>query len=243
MDFIFTLIGATLRISTPILFAALGETIIEHAPVSFTKEARITTEGEYRFYVGLRSEPFFADPSGFFNDFQWSGQDFWVGKNVFSIALDICTEQAFLFAAKEMAKRRKNESFTLPILPIVLGGDDLTVVCDGRDALQFTHDFLTQFENETARTNHELVEAIIPQIAGEAFTPKRLSASAGVAIIKPHFPFSAAYDLAEELIVSAKRVKKLVKDPDPTKLLWPCSTLDFHALTMPAAAGGLPALR
>ena len=33
MDFIFTLIGATLRISTPILFAALGETIIERAGV------------------------------------------------------------------------------------------------------------------------------------------------------------------------------------------------------------------
>src|SRR5215213_8922926 len=33
MDFIFTLIGATLRISTPILFAALGETIIERSGV------------------------------------------------------------------------------------------------------------------------------------------------------------------------------------------------------------------
>lgn len=33
MDFIFTLIGATLRISTPILFAALGETVIERAGV------------------------------------------------------------------------------------------------------------------------------------------------------------------------------------------------------------------
>jgi len=33
MDFLFTLIGATLRISTPILFAALGETIIERSGV------------------------------------------------------------------------------------------------------------------------------------------------------------------------------------------------------------------
>ncbi len=33
MDFLFTLIGATFRISTPILFAALGETIVERAGV------------------------------------------------------------------------------------------------------------------------------------------------------------------------------------------------------------------
>lgn len=66
-----------------------GEAIIQHAPVSFTHEARITIEGPYRFFAGLRSEPFFADPTGFFNNLQWSGQDFWAGKNVFSIVLDV----------------------------------------------------------------------------------------------------------------------------------------------------------
>jgi uncharacterized protein DUF4331 len=67
----------------------VGEAIIQNVPVSFTEEARITTEGPYRFFAGLRSEPFFADPTGFFNNLQWSGQDFWAGKNVFSIALDL----------------------------------------------------------------------------------------------------------------------------------------------------------
>lgn len=67
----------------------VGEAIIQNAPVSFTKETRITTKGEYRFDAGFRSEPFFADPTGFFNNPQWSGQDFWAGKNVFSIVLDV----------------------------------------------------------------------------------------------------------------------------------------------------------
>ena len=67
----------------------VGEAIIQHVPVSFTQEARITTEGQIRFFAGLRSEPFFADPTGFFNNLQWSGQDFWAGKNVFSIVLDV----------------------------------------------------------------------------------------------------------------------------------------------------------
>jgi len=68
---------------------AVSEIIIQDAPVSFTQEARITTEGSYRFFAGIRSEPFFADPTGFFNNLQWSGKDFWAGKNVFSIVLDV----------------------------------------------------------------------------------------------------------------------------------------------------------
>jgi uncharacterized protein DUF4331 len=67
----------------------VGEVIILDAPVSFTQETKITTKGQYRFYTGIRSEPFFADPTGFFNNLQWSGQDFWAGKNVFSIVLDV----------------------------------------------------------------------------------------------------------------------------------------------------------
>lgn len=67
---------------------SVGEAIIQHAPASFTPEARITTEGLYRFFAGLRSEPFFADPIGFQNNLQWTGQDFWAGKNVFGIVLE-----------------------------------------------------------------------------------------------------------------------------------------------------------
>jgi hypothetical protein len=67
----------------------VGEVIIQHAPVSFTQDVCITTQGESRFFAGIRSEPFFADPTGFFNNLQWSGQDFWAGKNVFGIALDV----------------------------------------------------------------------------------------------------------------------------------------------------------
>jgi hypothetical protein len=48
--------------------------------------------------------------------------------------------------------------------------------------------------------------------------PGRVTSCAGVAIIKPHFPFHAAYELAEDLIVSAKKKYK------------PLSAFDFHIL-------------
>jgi hypothetical protein len=67
----------------------VGDVIIRDAPVSFSQEARVKTEGQYRFFAGLRSESFFADPDGFVNNMQWTGQDGWWGKNVFGIVLEV----------------------------------------------------------------------------------------------------------------------------------------------------------
>lgn len=68
---------------------AVGDVLIQHAPVSFTRQHHITTEGPYRFFAGLRSDPFFADPDGFINNMQWTGKDGWWGKNVFAIVLEV----------------------------------------------------------------------------------------------------------------------------------------------------------
>jgi hypothetical protein len=63
--------------------------VIRDAPVSFAEEAQITTEEGYRFFAGLRSEPFFADPDGFINNMQWTGHDGWAGNNIFAIVLEV----------------------------------------------------------------------------------------------------------------------------------------------------------
>lgn len=66
-----------------------GETIIAQAPVTFGMEPGITTVGDFRFFAGLRSDPFFADPVGAENNFQWTGKDFFADKNVFAIVLEV----------------------------------------------------------------------------------------------------------------------------------------------------------
>ena len=68
---------------------AVGDVLIQHAPVSFTLHHHFTTAGPYRFFAGLRSDPFFADPDGFINNMQWTGKDGWWGKNVFAIVLEV----------------------------------------------------------------------------------------------------------------------------------------------------------
>lgn len=67
----------------------VGDMVMDRAPLSYDGETCIKTEGEYRFYAGLRSEPFFAEPQGFANNFQFTGQDGGLKNNVFSIVLEV----------------------------------------------------------------------------------------------------------------------------------------------------------
>lgn len=120
----------------------------------------------------------------------------------FSLALDECTEKAFCHSLGVFYPRKGKT----PVVPIVLGGDDLTVVCDGRQALQFTKNFIDCFEHETK--NHSDINSIMKV---------GVTSCAGVAIVKPHFPFFAGYQLAKELLKSAKDLK-------------PHSAIDYHIL-------------
>lgn len=133
----------------------------------------------------------------------------------------------------------------IPVVPVILGGDDATVITDATYALPFTEKFLTAFEEETGKD--ELLKYLGPESrrgkgegaksgaenAGnndENGNPKStgikqgrpMTAAAGIAIVRRKFPFHIAYDLAEKLIKSAKALGK-VKGEE-------CSTLNFHVL-------------
>jgi uncharacterized protein DUF4331 len=66
-----------------------GETIIEGAPVSTGREARVTEAGDYRFFAGWRSDPFFFDTLGALNNLQFTGDDFFAEKDACSIVLEV----------------------------------------------------------------------------------------------------------------------------------------------------------
>jgi hypothetical protein len=75
----------------------------------------------------------------------------------------------------------------LPLRPVLLGGDDLTFLCDGRIALDLASTALSALERD------------IPHLG-------TISASAGVALVRSHAPIIRAYALAEALCGSAKRM-------------------------------------
>jgi hypothetical protein len=66
-----------------------GQAIVERAPVSMGGEARVTQAGDYRFFAGWRSDPFFFDVQGALNNLQFTGNDFFADKDVCSIVLEV----------------------------------------------------------------------------------------------------------------------------------------------------------
>jgi Domain of unknown function (DUF4331) len=69
-----------------------GEVLIEGMPVSFDGMAMPVEAGECRLFIGVRSDPFFADGEGAFHDFQFTGDDTFAGKNILSMALEVPDE-------------------------------------------------------------------------------------------------------------------------------------------------------
>lgn len=107
----------------------------------------------------------------------------------------------------------------LPFRPIVFGGDDVTFVCDGRLGLSLAIEFLKQFELHTAN---------LPDGKGQ------VTACAGIAIVKSHYPFARAYRLAEALCSTAKKYRR------DEKLDGSC--LDWH-FAMSGLSGGIEDIR
>lgn len=120
----------------------------------------------------------------------------------FSNALEEATAAAFTEAAE--ATHARAQSAATPIsgwlIPLVLGGDDLTVVCDARLAIPFVRAYLRAFEVKTS-DERLLIDDELSRVG-------HLTASAGVAVVKPHYPFHSAYELVEELASSAKQIKQ-----------------------------------
>jgi hypothetical protein len=66
-----------------------GEVLVADAPVSTGSEAQVSEAGDYRFFAGWRSDPFFFNAGGALNEFQFTGDDFFADKDVCSIVLEL----------------------------------------------------------------------------------------------------------------------------------------------------------
>ena len=90
-----------------------------------------------------------------------------------------------------------------PIRPIVFGGDDITLVCDGSYGVRLAVGYLQAF-----------IQKELPD--GESGY-----ATAGVAIVKTHYPFERAYRLSEQLRNSSKeRVVEVLNNKKGTAVDW-----------------------
>jgi len=87
--------GATVRRADGEDAAGTGEdgaVVFEDAAVSTGPDAQVAESGDYRFFAGWRSDPFFFDAGGALNEFQFTGEDFFADKDVCSIVLEVPNE-------------------------------------------------------------------------------------------------------------------------------------------------------
>ena len=111
--------------------------------------------------------------------------DYNIKLSEFSKKLDIATKQAF-----DIAKKGKE------LREIILGGDDVTVIINANDALDFTKEFMKSFEEETSKIFEN--------------KKHKLTTCAGIAFTNHKYPFHYAVELAEELCGVAKKHSKAI---------------------------------
>ena len=139
----------------------------------------------------------------------------------FSLKLDIATKEAANKAFAAIADRFGDKAI-IPIRPVVLSGDDMTVIIRGDLALDYANAFITAFEETTQKH----LGGILKEQHVFAEDKDNLTACAGIAYIKSSYPFYYGYQLAEDLCGQAKKDTKAIYGAETNHL--PPSCLMFH---------------
>jgi len=170
-----------------------------------------------------------------------------------SAKLDECTQQAFLEALGNaiaawtrqrlldgesfdscLARKRDVCQLVLPFRPLILGGDDVSLLCHSSYAMPFVQDMAQNFgkHSKTAAADAQKagIDALWPATGGE------LSISAGILYAKVSFPLHMAIPYAESLLASAKgRFREPPKSQKPTPAAVDWDTITDTLVDTPAA--------
>jgi hypothetical protein len=140
-----------------------------------------------------------------------------------SKSLNVCTFQAFLEATSELLNSwiedlrhdqldrctvsangvNDKKTLILPIRPLILGGDDVTLLCHGQYAMQFVATMSTRFTELSKEAAEKAKDNGLTSDLWPA-TSNKLTISAGVLFAKSTFPLSIAIPYAESLLANAK---------------------------------------
>lgn len=120
----------------------------------------------------------------------------------FSRMVDEVTRKA-VAQATEVAVLPFAVEQVVPMRPLVVGGDDVTVIVRADLAVAFTVAFLKAFR----QLSHQPLAKLKQELDLNCL-PDELTAGAGLVFAKARQPFYRAYDLCETLAAEAKRVGK-----------------------------------
>ena len=106
-------------------------------------------------------------------------------------------EKTFADIIAKAKEKDGKKTITLPMRPVIIGGDDFTVICNAAYALELTTIFLTEFEKKSAE-----------EFESGGLNLPALTACAGIAYIKTNYPFHYGAKLAEDLCSFSKKAAK-----------------------------------
>lgn len=158
-------------------------------------------------------------------------EDYYAAYNTFTTGLEAATEKAGQVATEKVLIPHKQtlsgqDKPILPMRPIILGGDDLSVICRADLAFDFCQVFIETFESET-----QTLMTKINQMVKMKDPMDKLTACAGIAFVKSNQPFYMAAHLAENLCGQAKKVSREARAEHSANKGLIASSLAFHHVT------------
>ncbi len=131
-----------------------------------------------------------------------------------------CTQQAAQQATREVLIEARKNNGPLPARPILMGGDDLTIIVRADLALPFLRTFVREFEARSRGAMDRLCEYSMEAL------PERLTIGAGMVYLGANQPFYLAGKLVESLTEHAKMSARKINAEQPP------SSLAFHRVTV-----------
>jgi hypothetical protein len=110
---------------------------------------------------------------------------------------------ALAHATARLCKRLRKPARPVPVLPLILGGDDCFTLLAAPYALDFAHEVCLAFEGEMKRA---LTAPPLENLAGDPPTM-----AAAIVICKSNYPYALAHRRGEGLLRRAKRLAKAAR--------------------------------
>lgn len=120
-----------------------------------------------------------------------------------SAGLTLALSKSLAQPAADFRKVVTKNGTLIPVLPLIMGGDDLFALIPAPYALDFAYRFCQEWERQLSK----LVDKIGFQIGKDIPKP---TIAAAVVICKSKYPYALAHDRADALLKAAKRQSKLV---------------------------------
>jgi hypothetical protein len=117
------------------------------------------------------------------------------------------------------------------VVPIILGGDDVTLVMKSAHALRFTEVLCQEFEKQTQAmlADKALQDSISHCEKLQQQLKKGLTLCAGIAYIKVNYPVHYGLKLSEVMCKEAKKASKKISEAlPPSSIELPPSSIMFH---------------